>query len=487
MKPWFSIVSLALMVGGPFLFAQSATEGWIPLFDGKSLNGWRANENPQSFRVENGQIVADGSWSHLFYRGEVNRANFKNFELRADIKPTRDANSGIFFHTAWQQSGSLSKGYEVQVKNSPFSKNNEIKKTGSLYAVRNVYKSAIDDKEWFTLHIVVQGKRVLVFVNDVQTVNYTEPAIPPRTANRAERILSKGTFALQCHDPESKTYFKNIFVKPLPDESPLEPGRDYFPSAKASQVELLINQGYPLIDFHVHLKGGLTLKEVVDKSQRTGIFCGIAPNCGVGFPIDTNEKLEQFYAEHRNIPVFLAMQAEGREWVHTFKKESIAKFDYVFTDAMTFTDDNGKRMRLWMKNEVGEIPDPQAFTDMYVRRILSVLNDEKIDIYVNPTFLPESIASRYDELWTEERINKVTDALVKNGIALEINARYKIPSVKFIRLAKAKGVKFAFGTNNTDQDFANLDYCLQVLKECDLKPGDMFFPKPDGQKPIQRK
>jgi histidinol phosphatase-like PHP family hydrolase len=154
---------------------------------------------------------------------------------------------------------------------------------------------------------------------------------------------------------------------------------------------------------------------------------------------------------------------------------------------MTFTDDQGKRMRLWMKGEVGEITDAQAFVDMYIARILSVLDNEKIDIYVNPTFLPEIIASQYDELWTEVRMNRVVEALVKNNIALEINARYKIPSVKFIKLAKSKGVKFAFGTNNTGQDFANLDYCLQMQRECDLKPKDMFFPKPEGQKPIQVK
>jgi hypothetical protein len=250
---------------------------------------------------------------------------------------------------------------------------------------------------------------------------------------------------------------------------------------------MLINKGYPLIDYHVHLKGGLTLEQVLEKSRKTGIYCGIAPNCGVGFEIDTNEKLEEYYSTNQNMPVFLSMQAEGREWVDIFKKESIAKFDYVFTDAMTFTNDNGKRMRLWINEEV-EVGDPQSFMDMYVNRIENVLDNEKVDIYVNPIFLPQEISAQYDKLWTEERMQKVTDALARNDIALEINDRYRIPHAPFIKMAKAKGVKFAFGTNNVDGgQYADLDYCLEMIEECGIVPSDMFMPRPDGKKPIQVK
>jgi len=484
MQRFLKTTVVLMLLGFQVMTAQTAKETWIPLFDGKTLNGWKSNESPASFRVEQGQIVCDGPRAHLFYVGKINKANFKNFELKAEIKTGDDANSGIYFHTEFQKEGWPAKGYEVQVMNSP--SNSEHKKTGSLYAVRNVYKSVAKDGDWFTMHIVVKGQRVMVYVNGIQTADYTQPVNPARDASFAGRLLSNGTFALQCHDPKSKVYYKSIVVKPLPDDAVAEAGKDYFTPEKAAQVDLLINQGYPLIDYHVHLKGGVTLEDVVNKSLRTGIFCGIAPNCGVGFPVDTNDKLEQYYAERKDVPVFLSMQAEGREWVNTFKKESISKFDYVFTDAMTWTNNNGKRMRLWLKEET-EVGDPQAFMDMLVDRILSVLNDEKIDIYVNSTYIPDEIASRYDELWTDERMNKVVDGLVKNNIAMEISSRYKIPSAKFIKLAKSKGVKFSLGTNNVDQDFANLDYSIQMIKECDLKPSDIFFPKPEGKKPIQVK
>ena len=103
------------------------------------------------------------------------------------------------------------------------------------------------------------------------------------------------------------------------------------------------------------------MEEALALSQKNGINYGIAPNCGLGFPITNDAGIEDFLLSMKGQPVFLGMQAEGREWVNLFSKEAIAKFDYVFTDAMTFTDDNGKRMRLWIEEEVGEIMDKERF------------------------------------------------------------------------------------------------------------------------------
>jgi hypothetical protein len=236
------------------------------------------------------------------------------------------------------------------------------------------------------------------------------------------------------------------------------------------------SQKFPLIDYHVHIKGGLTIEAVLEKSKRMGIVCGIAPNCGLNFPITNDSLLLDYYTKMRNYPVFLGMQAEGREWLTMFSKEAREKFDYIFTDALTFRDDNGKRMRIWLKEEI-EIKDPQAFMEMYVNRILDVINTEPIDIFVNPTFLPEAIASRYDELWTSQRMQKVIDAAVKRNIAIEINDRYKIPSANFIKLAKKSGAKFSFGTNNAETSFADFAYCKEMIKECGLQYSDMFQPR----------
>jgi len=173
--------------------------------------------------------------------------------------------------------------------------------------------------------------------------------------------------------------------------------------------------------------------------------------------------------------------------VKLFSKETVAKFDYVFTDAMTFTDDHGKRRRLWIKDEVGGVGDPEQFMEMLVSRILAVLNHEPIDIYVNPTFLPDVLAPNYDRLWTPERMRKVIEAAGRNGVAIEINNRYRLPSPAFIKLAKRAGVKFSFGTNNGDRVLGRLEYSLEMVKECGLAGQDIFVPKPDGEKPVQKR
>lgn len=192
----------------------SANTGeWISLFDGESLDGWKISENKETFSVQDGMIVANGPRAHLFYVGDVNNANFKNFEFKADVMTMPNSNSGIYFHTEYQEDGWPSKGYEVQVNNT----HSDWRKTGGLYAIQDVKNPPSKDNEWFTEHIVVKGKQVIVMVNGDTTVNYTEPENPERESGMAGRLISSGTFALQGHDPGSKVTYKNIMVKILPD------------------------------------------------------------------------------------------------------------------------------------------------------------------------------------------------------------------------------------------------------------------------------
>lgn len=455
-----------------------ASDGWISLFDGKSLSGWKVAENPDSIRVRDGMIVCNGPRAHLFYAGDVENADFKNFELKAVVMARPGANSGVYFHTDFQEAGFPTKGYEIQINNTSTGGGGSyrLKKTGSLYGVRNQYKSIVEDNQWFTLHVAVTGKRIRVAVDDTPVVDYTEPVRPVRSPRWEGRILSHGTLAVQCHDDRGDVLFKSIQVKPLPDDLSVPPLDQSVVDRRYSEISELQSGNFPLVDFHVHLKGGLTLEEALANSRRVGINYGIAPNCGVGFPITDDAGIYKFLEALKGQPVFLGMQAEGREWVKMFSREAIEKFDYVFTDAMTFTDDRGKRIRLWIAEEV-QIDDEQAFMEMVVDRILSVLGDEPIDVYVNPTFLPARIADKYAELWTEKRMDRVIEAALKSNVAIEINAHYRIPSPTFIKRAKQAGVKFTFGTNNSGRDLGRLEYCLDMVKECGLTSEDMFVPR----------
>ena len=469
----------------------AADEGWVALFNGRNLDGWRASENRDSWKVVDGQLSADGPRSHLFYTGPVRGANFRNFEIEAEVMTRPGANSGIYFHTAYQEKGYPTKGFEIQINNTATGEGDyrERKKTASLYGIRNIYKQLVTDDEWFKIHAAVRGKNIQVRLNGTLLVDYTEPA-PPFIAPGTERdrFLDRGTFALQCHDAGSKARFRNLRVRPLADgvAAPGEPAPvvdDVY-----RQIITLGARNIPMVDYHVHLKTGLTVEQALAKSRRDGIGYGIAANCGKGNPVQTNEGARRFLDSLKGQPVFIAMQAEGREWTQMFSRATAALFDYVFTDSMTWTDNRGKRMRLWMPNEVGTIADPQEFMDTLVDRAVGILDGEPVDIYVNPTFLPDAIAKDYDRLWTEERMTKVVAALARNQVAMEINNRYRLPSAAFLKMAKAAGCKFSFGTNNAGSaDLGRCEYGLEMVEECKLGWQDFFAPGAWGPRAVERK
>lgn len=202
------LITLAL----PFhLLAQDDSENWKYLFDGETLNGWKASENPETFFIEDGMIVTHGDRSHLFYMGEDGDASFKDFEFTTDIKTMEGANSGIYFHTEYQEAGWPDKGYEAQINNTY---TNDPRKTGSLYGVNDITEQIAEDDEWFTMKVKVEGDHITITVDGDEVVNYTEPENTVRE-DRAGRLLSSGTIALQGHDPESKVYFKNIRIRSL--------------------------------------------------------------------------------------------------------------------------------------------------------------------------------------------------------------------------------------------------------------------------------
>ena len=193
--------------------AQAQSDGWISLFDGQSLKDWKVGDHAATFKVENGMIVVNGETAHLFYEGDVKGHQFKNFDFKAEVMTEPGSNSGIYFHTLYQEGGWPKAGFEVQVNNS----HTDWRRTGSLYGIVDVKEQLIKDNTWFTEEIIVQGKRVIVKLNDKVVVDYTEPDDPQLIKEREGRHISNGTFALQGHDPKSKVYFRNIQVKPLAD------------------------------------------------------------------------------------------------------------------------------------------------------------------------------------------------------------------------------------------------------------------------------
>ena len=209
MKKTLSMAILAVLLTVSMGFLAKKPK-WVSLFDGKTLNGWKVGENASSFKVEDGAIVVNGPVGHLFYDGTVGNHDFKNFEFKAQVMTTPGSNSGLYFHTAYQEKSWPSKGFEVQVNNS----HTDWKRTASLYNIQDVKETYVADNVWYTETIIVQGKRIITKINDKVVVDYTEPDNIDKSKGRK---LSSGTFAIQAHDPKSKVYVKDIMVKILPD------------------------------------------------------------------------------------------------------------------------------------------------------------------------------------------------------------------------------------------------------------------------------
>jgi len=203
------ILLLALGLVASSACAADDEAGFKPLMDGKTFAGWKlAEENTNTFRIEDGAFVANGNRCHLFYVGD--EQPFKNFHLKVDVMTDPNSNGGIYFHTKYQKQSWPQGGFECQVNNTQ----GDWKKTGSLYDVVNVAQSLATDNKWWTQEIIVEGSKVTVKVDGKIVMEYNER--PGAQAGKDfERKLGEGTFALQGHDPKSVVRYKNIRVKRL--------------------------------------------------------------------------------------------------------------------------------------------------------------------------------------------------------------------------------------------------------------------------------
>ena len=112
---------------------------------------------------------------------------------------------------------------------------------------------------------------------------------------------------------------------------------------------------------------------------------------------------------------------------------------------------------------------------------------EPLDILANTSWLPAPLAAQWEVYWTPARSQKVIAAALKYGVALEISSSYHLPKLPFLKLAKAAGAKFSFGSNGRYPNMGKLDYCLEMVKALGLTRADIFTPAPPGKKAVERR
>ena len=239
---------------------------------------------------------------------------------------------------------------------------------------------------------------------------------------------------------------------------------------------------FPIVDYHVHLYGNL--EWAVELAKKRNVKFGIVEHPGPGYKIVNDAALKKYINTLKNYPVYKGLQPVYTNWAKAFSKELLYQLDYILMDALTLPEKDGSWLRIWRADT--KVADKEAFMKRYVDFNLQILSSEPIDIFAWPTFLPACIADEYDALWTDERMQKIIDVAVKKDIAIELNELAKVPKIKFVKMAKRAGAKFTFGTDSRNDRAGKFEYCLQMAKQGGLTIKDMFVPKPDGKKAVQR-
>lgn len=398
------------------------------------------------------------------------KGDYTNFVLSGEFQTEPGAAACVAFHNDGTGSG-----YQVLLNGGPI---DGTIKSGSLLHVRNLYRALEEEGEWTPLEVAVRGKNISVKIKGVDVVCYTEPAHPLRLPQYEKMRLGHGAVSLV--GGKGTVRFRDMKLTKLPADATnpcdtLPPIDEY--TDRAIQLQ---QEDFPVIDWHVHLKGGLTAEMAHAMSMNYGINYGVAPNAGaggVGRMLSNDEEVYEYFDEVKDMPFLRGVQGEGRKWTADFSSEALGTFDYLFTDAMTIVDQKGRIARIYRNEEVRpEGLSDQKYMDLIVDQTVKILTNEPADIFANAFFLPDFLNDRFDQMWTPERVAKVLDVMQENGIALEISARYLIPNEYIIREAKKRGIKFTFGTNNVDANFGRLEYSIDMTRKCGLTADDMWFP-----------
>jgi histidinol phosphatase-like PHP family hydrolase len=234
---------------------------------------------------------------------------------------------------------------------------------------------------------------------------------------------------------------------------------------------------FPLTDLHCHLTDEFTIEKVMEISKNRNVKFGIVEHPAV-WALKDDADLEKYINKLRKYPVYIGLQPIEMGWSKKYSPELLKKIDYILMDPQIFRMKDGEMMQIWEFNTYVE--NTEEFMETYMAHALDILNNEPINIFGWPLFLPVCIARDYYTLWTEERMNAIISAAKKKNIAIEINDMSHTPHDKFILKAKQAGLKFTFGSDSRNPNAGRLAYSKAVAKKCNLKKEDFYVPVSRG-------
>ncbi|MDO4586250.1 MAG: hypothetical protein Q4C95_03030 [Planctomycetia bacterium] len=235
-----------------------------------------------------------------------------------------------------------------------------------------------------------------------------------------------------------------------------------------------------LVDYHIHLRGGMTAEKALDRWMKTGIRSGVLENFGRDWPLCNNEKLREFIDHAEKVDfqngtkeLLIGIQVNDRDWFKVIDLKQYRRLDYILADTMIMgTDSKGNPEKLWLLPKEYSV-DAELWMQRYMEHNLQIL-DEPIDILANPTYLPAFVAEKYDILWTEARMRQIIQKAIDHNIALEIQAESEFPKPRFVELALEMGAKLSFGTNNFDDHLKNCSSWKKNIQLFNIQNGNLW-------------
>src|SRR5713101_5800705 len=202
------LVAIVLMAGFTVVVQAAQESGWLALFNGEDLTGWKKSGD-EKWIAEQGTILCESTANKYGYL--TTEKTYRDFDLRLKFKGETDGNSGVFLHARITgidpQHGPDIEGMQVEVDPGAG------KHTGGLYESGGrgwvimptpEGERALKSGEWNDLEVSAQGNRIVIHLNGVRVVDYTDAA--PRFTN--------GVIALQIHTGGGvRMRWKDILIK----------------------------------------------------------------------------------------------------------------------------------------------------------------------------------------------------------------------------------------------------------------------------------